>query len=298
MEKSIADTLSPRSRKASKPDSDATERQGGAGDVLITVERTMRIIEMLADAQEGLSLSEISRQLEVNKNLAFRILNSLQALRFIRQDKETYCYRLTYKVSNLGLRQLATGRFLEECVPILQALAEKTGEHVRLAIVEDGVPIWVHSETGRRWRLIIDPFYTHELNYHAHAAGKAWLATLPDAKIRELVGKPPFPAHTKYTKTTLRELMEDLAMCRKVGYAVSYEERELGVGTIATAIMSKRTSGEPECVGVVSLAAPTARMDRSQLIACAPTLASTATHLAEIWPLRPSELLQPRAIGL
>lgn len=303
MKKKAADTVTsvskrkPAAQKAGTTSENASEGPR-AGDALITVERTMRIIQMLADSREGMSVTEISRLLDVNKNLAFRILNSLQALRFIKQDMRTYCYRLTYKISNLGLRQLSTGRFMEDCVPILQALAASTSEHVRLAIVEDGAPIWVHSETGKRWRLVIDPFYTHELNFHAHAAGKVWLATLPDAKIKELVGKSPFAAYTKHTKTSLAELMDDLKTCHKVGYAVSYEESELGVGTIASAIVIKRADGAPECVGVVSLAAPTARLDRDQLIACAPELIATATHLAEVWPLRADHLLKSSAVGL
>jgi IclR family acetate operon transcriptional repressor len=129
---------------------------------------------------------------------------------------------------------------------------------------------------SKKSRIVIDPFYTHDLSFHAHAAGKVWLATLPDTKVRELVGKPPFVAHTKYTKTTLAELMDDLKTCREVGYALSYEESELGVGTIAAAIMFKRAGGNPECVGVVSLAAPTARMDSEQLIACTPDLSRSA----------------------
>lgn len=301
--KSAADTVTSvnkraATRKAGTASPIASENHSHGGDALITVERTMRIIEMLADSRDGLSVTEISRRLDVNKNLAFRILNSLQTLRFIKQDMETYCYRLTYKISNLGLRQLSTGKFLEDCVPILQALAERTGEHARLAIVEDGAPIWVHSETGKRWRLVIDPFYTHDLSFHAHAAAKVWLATLPDTKVRGLVGMPPFAAHTKYTKTTLAELMDDLKTCREVGYTLSYEESELGVGTIAAAIMVKRAGGKPECVGVVSLAAPTARMDSDQLIACTPDLINAAARLAEVWPLRADHLLKPSAVGL
>ncbi len=249
-------------------------------DALVTVARTMRIIELLADSEVGMSVSEIARHLDVNKNLAFRIVNSLLALRYLRQDRETLAYKLTYKISNLGLRKLATGRFLSECFPILHALAEKTGEHTRLAVIEDGIPIWVHSETGKQWGLMIDSVYSHELSYHAHATAKAWLATLPEARVREILGPSPFVAYTPYTITSLRPFLDDLKTCRAQGFAISYEERELGVATLAAPIMAKNPSGVVECVGVVSMAAPTPRMDRERFIACAPEVVST------VWPTR------------
>ncbi|NPT53080.1 helix-turn-helix domain-containing protein, partial [Paraburkholderia elongata] len=67
--KSAADTVTSANkraatRKAGTASPNASENHSHAGDALITVERTMRIIEMLADSRDGLSVTEISRRLD------------------------------------------------------------------------------------------------------------------------------------------------------------------------------------------------------------------------------------------
>ena len=66
---------------------------------------------------------------------------------------------------------------------------------------------------------------------------------------------------------------------------------------IAAPIMVTTLTGERECVGAVSLAAPTNRMNERELMACHPQLLATVKRLAQIWPLEPRTLrvlLSPR----
>ena len=173
-------------------------------DFLSTVDRAMRVIEFLSDTEEGLSISELARRLGINKSIVFRILNTLESLRYLYQDKETQRYRLTYRISNLALRQLSSTRLLDQCAPVLRELAERTGELARLAIVENDRPVWIHAESGSKRTLGIDPVYGHEVVLHSHATGKALLLTMPDDEIERLLGNKPLTAYTKYTLTTSR----------------------------------------------------------------------------------------------
>ena len=136
-------------------------------DFLSTVERAMRVIEYLSDAQEGLSVSELARRLATNKSIAFRILSTLETLHYVYQEKLTQRYRLTYRISNLALRQAANSGLLDQCVPVLRALADRTGELVRLAIIEDDQPVWMHAESGPQRRLQIASASRHQ-NRHAN----------------------------------------------------------------------------------------------------------------------------------
>jgi len=253
---------------------------------LSNVERAMKTIELLSDANDGLSISELARQLNVNKSIAFRILNTLEELRFVYRKSSTQQYRLTFRISNLALRQMANSGLLDQSVPALRELAERTGELVRLAIVENGRPIWVHAESGVQRRLRIDPVYSHEITLHSLATAKAWLFTLPEDRVDTLLGPGPFEAFTKYTLTTLRALKADLARSRRCGFAISYEEHELGVGTVAAPIMIPGFDGRFECVGVVSVAAPTSRVDRTSSTQNGQLVIATAEHLAAAWPRR------------
>ena len=265
-------------------------------EFLSTIDRTMRVIEFLSDAEDGLSVSELARRLAVNKSIAFRILNTLESLRYLYQDKETQRYRLTYRISNLALRQLSRSRLLDQCAPVLRELAERTGELARMAIIENDEPVWIHAESGRKRSLAIDPVYGHEVVLHSHATGKAFLLTLDDETVERMLGKKPFTAHTKHTITSLRALKADLAKGRQRGFAISFEEHELGVGTVAAPIVVNGLDSSPRCAGIVSLAAPTSRMDRAALTQCGSLVSEAANHLSEVWPLQNAQRLPRRLV--
>src|ERR1700740_2970090 len=65
-------------RRAAKDSDPEDKAKPGHLEALVTVQRTMDIFEMLADQVEGLPISDIARELKVNKSIAFRILSSLK----------------------------------------------------------------------------------------------------------------------------------------------------------------------------------------------------------------------------
>lgn len=256
-------------------------------ETIISVARAFDIVTMLADAADGISLAEFSRRLGLNKAIILKLLHTLENLMMVWRDDRGQRYYLTYRVSNLGLRHLQNSRLLDQCSAVLRQLAEETGELVRLAIVEPGGQriVWVQSFAGSKRSLRIDPNYSLEVGLHTHATGKAWLSTLPFADAIKLLLQQGLDPLTAHSKTSIAEIREELELAARRGFALSYEENELGVGAVAAPIMASTMEGASECVGVVSLAAPTYRMSRSDLEACAHVVVSTTTKLGETWPL-------------
>ena len=76
-----------------------TDEAAEFGLSLVTVRRTMAALEILADADASLSLSEIARRLDVNKNIALRILMTLEEENYIYRHVETKFYLAGFKVS-------------------------------------------------------------------------------------------------------------------------------------------------------------------------------------------------------
>ena len=255
-------------------------------DTILSVERAFAIIDMLADTGEGASLADVSRQLQVNKGIGVKVLDTLEHLGLVWRDPLGQRFHLTYRISNLGLRHIQNTGLLDGCAAILKSLAEQTGELVRLAVVEGGAQItWVYAIKGTRRSVQIDPNYTLEIILHAHAIGKAWLSTLPFDQALHLMQKQGIAARTLHSKVTTEALRADLADAATRGFASSFEEQELGVGAIAAPIVVTTLARRRECVGAVSLAAPTSRMSERDLTDCAPKLLETVTRLAQIWPL-------------
>jgi IclR family transcriptional regulator, acetate operon repressor len=267
-------------------------------DTIVSVERAFEIVAMLADESEGASLADIARHLDVNKAIAVKLLATLDGLGIVWRDDVAQRYNLTYRISNLGLRQLQKTRLLDQSAAVLKGLAEETGELVRLAVVESGDRItWVYAVSGAKRTFHIDPNYSLEAYLHTTAIGKSWLATLPFELALKYMLRQGMKPLTRHTKTSAKAIRAELELTRKRGFATSFEESELGVIAIAAPIIVTTLTGERECVGAVSLAAPTNRMNARELVTCSPQLLATVERLSQIWPLEPRTLrvlLNPR----
>jgi IclR family acetate operon transcriptional repressor len=273
---SMAETRSGSKRPPAKP----------VETTVLAVERALETIELLSGAADGLSLAEISRELIVNKAIASRLLETLEHAGYVWRDDAAQRYHLTYRISNLGLRQLQQSGLLGQCTSLLEDLAERTGELVRLSVVERGEKVtWVYAVVGTRRTLRIDPNFNFEVSLHSHATGKAWLMTLPPGRATELVERDGMASLTPHTNVDVKALRKELDAANRRGFALTYEENEIGVGAVAAPIMAPRLAGGTECVGVVSVAAPTNRMTRTAIEACGPLAAEVASRLALMWPL-------------
>ncbi|MBA2962170.1 MULTISPECIES: IclR family transcriptional regulator [Ramlibacter] len=260
-------------------------------DTITGVERALFVIEQLAEAPDGLSFTEILNILEVNKSIAFKLLNTLIATRYVFKDEKTGNYCLTYRISNVGMKKMSRSRLLNQSQVILRELADQTGEFIRLAVVEQDTITWVMSILTKKRYLQIDPNYSTEIGLHTHAAGKAWLATIEPDRARRLILERGIQRMTPHSLVDIKKIMADLHVTAERGYAISYEEHGLGVGAIGAPIMVQQFGSEqPRCVGVVTLAAPVAHMDRAALETCAPQVVATAEKLASVWPYAHTEV--------
>jgi IclR family acetate operon transcriptional repressor len=255
-------------------------------ETILSVERAFDIVELLADSPDGTSLSDIASHLEVNKAIAVKLLTTLERREIVWRDDSLQRYNLTFRISNLGLRQLQNSRLLDQCASVLRTLAEQTGELVRLAIVEHDERItWVHAVAGAKRSLQIDPNYSLEVQLNTHAIGKAWLSTLPFERALKLMLRQGIVSLTPRSKVKIEAIRADLRRTARQGFAISNEESEAGVCAIAAPIMVTSLTDTRECVGAVSLAAPTTRMGPVEVEACAPALVETVKRLGMIWPL-------------
>jgi len=253
---------------------------------VVSLRRSLKLLELLSEGSTFWSLAEISRTLGVNKAIVLRLIDELCASGFVYRDDVTGDYALTYKLSNLGLRKLAQTRILDQSSGVLRELANETGELVRLGVIELGKRVtWVLAFVGARRTLHIDPNYRLDVQLNTHAAGKAWLCTLEPSKAWEILQETGIEHCTPYSKTTRKQLLTDFAESRERGFAISYQENELHVGAIAAPILVRRPSGDMECAGVISVAAPTSRMSEQDLLDLAPALLAGVAKLSDMWPI-------------
>ncbi len=84
-------------------------------------------------------------------------------------------------------------------------------------------------------------------------------------------------------KVTIKELLDDLEKIRKDRFSIIIEEAEVGVAAAAIGVYEAGDTGI--LAGTLSLAGPTARLDRKKLIAYKAEMQKTAHDMQEAWNL-------------
>jgi IclR family acetate operon transcriptional repressor len=250
------------------------------------IERALDILTLLADHPQGLPISDIARRLELPKSAVHRLLSSLVGRGLAMQDEYSQRYRMTVKLAAIGFRFLAASGITEICQPSLDRLAARTGELVRLALVENDALIWIAKAQGARSALRYDPDMGQPVVLHATSTGKAWLATLDEAQAVALVKARGFVVPSRFGRPIVRDeasLRAELALTRQRGYGTSIEEGEPGTCAVGVAIIDPQTR---RAIGTVSVAGPVSRLPPERIAAIAPDVQATVAEIADLWPSR------------
>src|SRR5690348_13384294 len=105
--------------------------------------RTLDILEFLANNAQASPLAAIADDLEMPRSACHRLLTELVQRGYVRQVRAHGDYVLTTKIVSLGLHFLSSSGIVDIAQPILDRLAELSGELVRLAIVDTDHLTWV-----------------------------------------------------------------------------------------------------------------------------------------------------------
>ena len=250
------------------------------------IDRVLDILTLLADHPQGMPISDVSRRLELPKSAVHRLLSVLVRRGLAAQDEYSQRYRMTVKLAAIGFRYLGASGITEICQPSLDRLAARTGELVRLALVEGDALIWIAKAQGALSGLRYDPDMGQAVVLHATSTGKAWLATLDDAQAVALVKARGFVVPSRFGRPIVRDessLLAELALTRARGYGTSIEEGEPGTCAVGCAIIDPQTR---RAIGTVSVAGPVARLPPTRLADIAPDVQATAAEIADLWPSR------------
>jgi IclR family acetate operon transcriptional repressor len=240
------------------------------------VGKVVRIIEVLRDAPDGLTLKALAAKAGCVKSSAHRILLSLRKHGYVQQDEPGGRYRL-------GLKFLAVGRAANGSVSLVQAARSHLGEltaafeeTVYLAVLrgERGVFVDVH-ETSRDLRLV-GPLGA-EVHFHATAAGKAMAASLPQERRGPLLARLALARLTARTLTSRAEVNTEWDRVRRRGVAINQEETIVGAIFLAAPIFDAKR----HVCGAISIGIPKARYTGTQGRAMADALKDTCARLSD-----------------
>src|ERR1700691_3675344 len=116
---------------------------------ITSLDRGLRIINVLAEESDGLGVTEISRRVSADKGMVYRTLSVLMALDYVEQDVLSKRYRLGFKMMELAGKRLRNIDLFSTAKPILKDVAREMGEVVVvLAVMIGDVLAYLDKEEG------------------------------------------------------------------------------------------------------------------------------------------------------
>lgn len=223
-----------------------------------SVERALALLEHLAAAPAGLTLSELSVQLEFPKNAVFRITNTLRDRGYLARDGRTLRFSLTEKLVRLSQPRVERKGLIETSMAPMRTLRDATRESVQIGrrcgregvILEavDGLhPLRIAVDAGLRFAL------------HNNAPGKLLLAHLPPAERAAMIDALELVPSTPRTITDRRELARECERIREAGFSTDFAEADEGIHCVAAAVMAPRAGA----IAALWVSAPSRRMPRA-----------------------------------
>ena len=148
-----------------------------------------------------------------------------------------------------------------------------------MSIVDGDRLTWIARAQGARQGLRYDPDMGSIAKLSCSSSGWAWLATMSDEQAVVLVSKQGL-GHTKdfgpNAPQSLKAFLKALQETRKRGFSLTEETYTAGLNAMAVAV--SLTGHLP--MGTISIAGPSARFNKTKMLALSQDLLSCAAQLA------------------
>lgn len=214
-----------------------------------TVQRSIQILELLHNADDGLTCKEISSLLDLPVTSTFDILKTLQACDYLEYDERSKSYRIGFKLFAIGASYLNSTDAISVAAPYTRQLMHMSNATSFFALEKKGKILYV-CKTEAPTSLRTSAELGSEREMYCTGLGKAILASYTDQEVIRLTSSTEMVAYTQYTITNQYDLLKDLAETRSRGYAIDNQEGNLNVFCLACAV--KDFTGRT--IGAISIA--------------------------------------------
>lgn len=278
--------LKPPSNSARKADDKATAK-AVPSPALRPAERTgdtpalrlVALVEQVAARDQRQTLQGLAEATGLPKPTLHRMLQQLEAAGLMQREGESRFWAAGARLRRLaedlllnnslhGARHAVLRRLVEEVGESCNITALSGGEVVYLDRVETAAPLRFYLQAGSRVPL------------HCSASGKVFLAQMPPAQRRQLLGAAPLEPCTHRTLTNLEAIEAEMRRVRRAGYA--FDDEEFLPGLVCAAVPVPPPTGRTRSSLCVAIQGPSVRLTRDKLQALLPQLRRAAAALADL----------------
>lgn len=224
-----------------------------------SVIKAFDILRLVAQESRPMTQQQIATGLNVNLSTTNRFLLTLEEIGAVARMPGNV-YQLGMLISELGQNAGREQILTERAKLHIESLAERLGETVSLSLFSRGGPrkaIW--HEPNRQ--LVCRERSDFGPNFYATSVGKLHLTDLSASALEEQLTMLTLQALTPKTVTRIEDLRHQIRKARQDGFAVSYEETELGLIDISVPIRT----GTGEMLAALTVSAPLSRLGEDRI---------------------------------
>jgi len=261
---STSTTKKPRGRP---PAAKSASSSGARPAPVKGLDRSLALLDVLS-RENGLTLSEVAVRAQIAASTAHRILTTLEAHKFVRQDEDSELWSIGLKAFQIGSAFLRGRKVVDAGRPAMRDLLRRSGETVNLAIEDDYAIVYISQmESPSSIRAVHRPGSRSPA--HSSAVGKMLLAGLPEKEARAFLAHTGMAPFTPTTITDAQTLLNELAQVRKCGWSVDNEEHIEGMRCIASAVYNEHG----EAIAGLSISGPVNRLTTERIDELGPLVA-------------------------
>jgi len=202
-------------------------------DFVQSLERGLKVIRAFDAEHRELTLSDVARATDLTRATARRFLLTLTELGYVSLSNGRFSLRP--RVLELGYPYLSSLSLPELAPPHMERLVARVNESSSISVLDDTDIVYVVRVPTRRIMSITLSVGTR-LPAYATSMGRVLLAGLAEDELERLLARTELRPLTARTVTDAGTLAQLLARVRRQGYALTDQELEEGLRSIAVPI--------------------------------------------------------------
>ncbi|GEK46409.1 IclR family transcriptional regulator [Bisbaumannia pacifica] len=215
------------------------------------LERGLTILMELSRSHREMSFAEIAKRVDIPKATAYRAIQTLEYMGFLRRHPTTGHYSLGVNVLRLGFEYVASLDVVQVGQPVIESLRDATGCSSHIAI-RDGQDVIYVARVSAANATVRRVSVGTRLPVHRTSLGRMLLTGLSRAEFEALYPDDELPDAKPGSPDSREALWELVQADRRRGYVVAESYFQFGISSIVYPIYN--ADGEIEAV--VSIMVP------------------------------------------
>jgi DNA-binding IclR family transcriptional regulator len=227
--------------------------------------RALDVLEVLAVSDRPLTVAEIATRTGTSRTAAYNVITTYEIRGLLRRDS-TGRYALGWGLFELGESARSHSDLSDAARPVVEDLAERTGETVLLGVLDQSSVIYVEkAESRRSIRMVEAP--GRRLPLHESATGLVLLAHAAPAFRERYVAESDLGDRLAATTEEIRAR----------GYATSVQDLDPDLTSASVPVHGPAI----DPIAALTVAGPASRFTRERIEEFLPQILSSATAISK-----------------